>query len=142
VASRVEISLATASEHGAILALHREAGWPGTHVDGEVWAARDAGDVVGSVQVIELAPRLMLIDAAVVRADSRGRGIGTAMVTAVLATQEALWWLECRAERIAFYERLGFAVERDAAVAAIVTARVGVNPKRRQFFLRRSTVSP
>jgi GNAT superfamily N-acetyltransferase len=142
VLSRVEISRATPSEHRAILALHREAGWPGTHVDGDVWAARVAGEVVGSVQVIEIAPRLMLIDAAVVQARSRGRGIGTAMVTAVLATQEALWWLECRAERIAFYERLGFSAEHDAPVPAIVRARVGVNSARRQFFLRQSTISP
>jgi GNAT superfamily N-acetyltransferase len=142
VASRVAISRATASEHEAILVLHREAGWPGTHVDGEVWVAREAGDVVGSVQLIELAPRLTLVDVAVVRADSRRRGIGTAMVTAVLGSREALWWLECRAERIAFYERLGFSVESDDAVPAIVTARVGGNTARRQFFLRRSTVSP
>ena len=74
-----------------------------------------------------------------VRADARGRGIGEVLIRSVLATREAWWWLECRAERIAFYERCGFAVQREEAVPAIVTARVGVNPARRQFFLQCST---
>lgn len=138
----VEISRARPSEHDAILALHREAGWPGTHVDGEVWAARESGAVVGSVQVITLSPGVTLIDAAVVRADARGRRIGADLIDTVLATRAGEWWLECREQRIAFYERLGFAVAHETAVPAIVAARVGVNPNRRQFFLSRSTVVP
>ena len=88
-------------EYAAILALHREAGWPGTHVDGEVWAVRAGGNLVGGVQLLELAPALILIDAAVVRAGARGRGIGAEAMRAVMATRQAEWWLECRQERIA-----------------------------------------
>ena len=136
----LEIALAAPDEHAAILALHREAGWPGTHVDGEVWAARAGGSVIASAQLIELAPALILVDALVVRGDARGRGIGAELLRTILATRAAEWWLECRAERIAFYERLGFEVAADPPSA--VTARVGANATRAQHFLRRSALSP
>jgi GNAT superfamily N-acetyltransferase len=131
----IEIARAAPSDHAAILVLHREAGWPGTHVDGDVWAARDGRGVVGSVQLLELAAGVVLIDAAVVRSDARGHGIGAELMRAVLATREAHWWLECREERIAFYQRLGFEVQPEAAVPALVRARVGKNETRSQFFL-------
>lgn len=137
MAARLEITLALPGDHAAILALHREAGWPGTHVEGEVWAVREDGEIAGGVQLLELAPGLVLIDAAVVRADARGRGIGTRMLQTVLATHTAHWWLECRDERIAFYERLGFAVVPTDCVPAVVVVRVGANEARRQFFLER-----
>ena len=135
---RIAISLAEPGDRAAILALHREAGWPGTHLDGEVWGrAHLADEVVGSAQLIELASGIVLVDAAVVRADARGRGIGTALLRTVLATREAEWWLECREERIAFYERLGFVVIDD--VPRLVAERVGSNAVRRQHFLRSCT---
>ena len=142
VGPSAEIAHALPGEHAAILALHREAGWPGTHLDGEVWTARAAGELIGSAQLIELAPGLILIDAAVVRADARGRGIGSEMVCALLATRTAEWWLECREERVAFYERLGFTIEPSSAVPSPVLARVGTNGARRQHFLRASLLSP
>jgi GNAT superfamily N-acetyltransferase len=135
----IEIAQAAPSDHEAILELHREAGWPGTHVDGEVWAAREGAEILGGVQLLELAPGTILIDAAVVRSTARGRGVGTDMLRRVLATREADWWLECREERIGFYLRLAFHVERDADVPGLVKARVGPNATRRQFFLQRST---
>jgi GNAT superfamily N-acetyltransferase len=135
VAEPLDVSHATRGEHAAILTLHREAGWPGKQVDGEVWAARQAGALLGSVLLIELAPALILIDAAVVRADARGRGIGEQMLRVVLATRSATWWLECREERISFYERLGFSVEPITSVPPEVTARMDANPMRPQHFL-------
>jgi GNAT superfamily N-acetyltransferase len=131
----IEIAHAEPHEYAAILAFHREAGWPGTHLDGEIWAAREGTVLAGSVQLVELAPSLILIDAAVVRADARGRGIGGEMMRAVLATRTAEWWLECRAERIAFYARLGFQVAPAMDVPALVSARVGPNAARPQNFL-------
>lgn len=135
VPSAIEIARAKPEEYAAILALHREAGWPGTHVDGEVWAVRAGGNLVGGVQLLELAPALILINAAVVRAGARGRGIGAEAMRAVMATRQAEWWLECRQERIAFYVRLGFQVAPSTSVPALVTARVGPNPARPQHFL-------
>jgi N-acetylglutamate synthase-like GNAT family acetyltransferase len=140
VSPPLEIALARPDEHSAILALHREAGWPGTHVDGEVWAVRASGRIIGSAQLIELAPALILVDAVVVAADARGRGIGAELVRALLAPRAAEWWLECRAERIAFYERLGFKLAADPHPA--VTERVRANTARQQHFLRLSTLTP
>ena len=100
---------------------------------------REAGELIGSAQLLELAPGLVLIDAAVVRADARGRGIGTQMLRTILATRTADWWLECREERIAFYERLNFSVVPPSTVPTAVASRVGPNPTRPQFFLKRTT---
>ena len=83
---------------------------------------------------------MILIDAAVVCAPALAvAGSGPSWSRTVLATRAGEWWLECREQRVAFYERLGFAVVRADAVPAIVAARVGANPDRRQCFLRRST---
>ena len=111
----------------------------GTQVDGEIWAVREAGRLIGSVQLLDLAPGLILIDAAVVRANARGRGIGTQMLRTILATRSAEWWLECREERIAFYERLNFSVVLPSTVPTSVASRVGTNPVRAQFFLKGKT---
>jgi N-acetylglutamate synthase-like GNAT family acetyltransferase len=135
-----EIAHAEQHESEAILALHREAGWPGTHVAGEVWVAREAGQVVGSAQLIELEPALVLVDAVVVRANARNRGIGAELMRTVLTRRAAHWWLECRSERVAFYQRLGFAVVNEAEVPSVVKARVGSNHVRPQFFLHGSTI--
>jgi GNAT superfamily N-acetyltransferase len=135
----LEIGLARLGEHAAILALHREAGWPGTHVDGEVWTVHAGDRLVASAQLVELAPPLILVDAVVVAAGERGRGIGTELMRAALATRAAEWWLECRAERMAFYERLGF--ELAEAPPAAVAARVGTSATRKQHYLRLSTLS-
>jgi GNAT superfamily N-acetyltransferase len=136
----LEIALAGPDEHAAILALHREAGWPGTHVDGEVWVARARGRVLASAQLIELAPALILVDALVVAAAARGRGIGAELMRTILPTRAAEWWLECRAERMGFYERLGFQLAEEPPAA--VSARVGPNAVRAQHFLLLSTLSP
>jgi predicted N-acetyltransferase YhbS len=138
----LEIAPAEPAELEPILALHREAGWPGTHLEGAVWAAREGGFLVGSAQLVELAPALLLIDAVVVRTGARGRGIGAELVRTVLATRAAQWWLECRLERVAFYQRLGFALVDEPAVPALVRARVGGNRERPQRFLCLATSGP
>ena len=43
---------------------------------------------------------------------------------------QAEWWLECREERIAFYERLGFGVVCGRPSASSVASRVGTNAAR------------
>jgi N-acetylglutamate synthase-like GNAT family acetyltransferase len=137
----LEIAPAQQHEIEAILALHHEAGWPVTHVDGEVWVAREAGQLVGSAQFIELGPALILVDAVVVHTDARNRGIGAELVRKALARRAAHWWLECRRERVAFYERLGFSLVDEIEVPPLIKRRIGSNPSRRQHFLHRSTLS-
>ena len=135
----IQVAPATREEHEEILALHREAGWPDTHLEGEVWVLRDLGGLVGSIQLIELVSGLILIGAIVVRSDARGRGLGSEMARCVLTTRTAEWWLECREQRMAFYGRLGFAVVAAAEVNELVRERVGPNSAREQNFMRRST---
>ena len=137
----LEIAVAKPEAYESILELHREAGWPGTHVDGEVWAAYEAGQLVGSAQFIELEPALVLVDAIVVRASARDQGTGAELMRTMLATRPADWWLECRLERVPFYQRLDFRLVDEAEVPAIVKARVGGNPSRPQHFLLRSTIA-
>jgi ribosomal protein S18 acetylase RimI-like enzyme len=140
--STLEIAPAGPQAHESILALHGEAGWPGTHVDGEVWAAREARQLVGSIQLVALGPALVLVDAVVVRANARNQGIGAELMRTVMATRAAHWWLECRLERVAFYQRLGFVLVNESEVPAIVKARVGGNRARQQRFLYASTIVP
>ena len=135
----IQVAPATREEHEEILALHREAGWPDTHLEGEVWVLRDLGGLAGSIQLIELVSGLILIGAIVVRSDARGRGLGSEIARFVLATRTAEWWLECREQRMAFYGRLGFAVVATAEVNEVVRERVGPNSAREQNFMRRST---
>ena len=107
---QLEVSPANRSDYETILALHHEAGWIPSRVEGEIWVAWHQRELVGSIQFEEVEPDLLFVRAMVVREASRGRGIGTRMFTEVMATRDADWWLECREERICFYARLGFNV--------------------------------
>ena len=48
--AELRIALAPESAYEAILALHHEAGWNPSRVDGEVWGAWEHGELVGSIQ--------------------------------------------------------------------------------------------
>ena len=134
-----KISRAAVADHDAILELHHEAGWAQSRVDGEVWVARADGELVGSLQFEELPSGYLFIRAMVVRADSRGRGIGGEMLEEVLGTRHADWWLECRDERIPFYSRHGFQVVEERAMPAAVRELVRPRTDRRQNFVHRQT---
>src|SRR5207245_9925083 len=66
-------STTSRSDYDAILALHHEAGWLRSRVDGEVWAAWEERELVGSLQFEKLTSDLRFVRAMVVREDSRGR---------------------------------------------------------------------
>ncbi|MBA3735411.1 MAG: GNAT family N-acetyltransferase [Actinobacteria bacterium] len=134
-----EISRAAVVDHDAILELHHEAGWAQSRVDGEVWVARENGELVGSLQFEELPCGLLFIRAMVVRADSRGRGIGGRMLDEILETRLSDWWLECRDERIPFYSKHGFHVVQEQVIPAAVRELVRPRTDRRQNFMHRET---
>jgi GNAT superfamily N-acetyltransferase len=136
---RSDISRAAAGDHDAILGLHHEAGWAQSRVDGEVWAAWEDGELVGSLQFEELPSGLLFIRAMVVREDSRGRGIGGRMLEETLETRAADWWLECRDERIAFYTRHAFQLVEEQSMPASVRELVRPRTDRRQNFMHRET---
>jgi N-acetylglutamate synthase-like GNAT family acetyltransferase len=134
---QIHVSRANKNDYEKILALHHEAGWIPSGVDGEVWAAWRQRELVGSVQFDEVGPGLLFVKAMVVREDSRGRGIGARMFTAVMGTREGDWWLECRKERIHFYSRLGFWLVDQSSVPVSVRHLVRPRTDREQFFMHR-----
>ncbi len=100
---------AGAEAHPAVLALHHEYGWMDEAVSGgELWVARDGDQIVGAVELLAVDPARIVVAVAIVGQSRRGRGIGSELMGEVLASRDAEWWTECRSERIAFYERLGF----------------------------------
>jgi len=112
-------------------------------VDGEVWAAWEGVELVGSVQFEQVGgPELLFVRAMVVREDARGRGIGATMFTHVLNTRAATWWLECRTERVAFYGRLGFRAVDEHDIPQRIRALVRRRTDRRQNFMTRTVASP
>lgn len=135
----MEITLASRSDYDAILALHHEAGWVRSRVDGEVWAAWEERELVGSLQFEKVTSDLLFVRAMVVREDSRGRGIGAQMFSDVMKTRDADWWLECRDERVAFYSRLGFEVSDQDGIPASVRALVRPRTDRRENFMHKRT---
>ena len=112
-------------------------------MDGEVWAAWEGAELVGSVQFEQVGgPDLLFVRAMVVREDARGRGIGAKMFMHVLSTRAATWWLECRSERVAFYGRLGFHAVDDDDVPPRIRELVRGRTDRRQNFMTRAVASP
>ena len=77
---------------------------------GEVWVARDDGEVVGVVHVVQAEPGTSYVETALVTADRRGAGIGADLLRTVHAAHPGGFVLACHDNRIAFYERLGYEV--------------------------------
>ncbi|MDX6407662.1 MAG: Acetyltransferase domain [Gaiellaceae bacterium] len=134
------VSRAEKSDYEAILALHHDAGWVPSRVEGEVWGAWEGRELVGSVQFEEVGKDFLFVRAMVVRRDSRNRGIGAQMFREVMATRDAEWWLECRQERIRFYSRLGFVVVEQRNIPAAVRQLVRARTDREQFFMQKPRV--
>lgn len=75
--------------------------------EGKAFIARD-GKVIGCVRVVEVEPQTVVVDSVYVQEDRRGNGIGTQVMQAAMNSQGGTLFLCCHADRIAFYERLGF----------------------------------
>jgi len=83
-------------------------------------------------------PEILFVRAMVVREDLRGGGVGAAMLTRVVATRVAEWWLECRTERIDFYARHGFALVAPEDLPTAIRSLVRPRSDRPQNFMVRS----
>jgi N-acetylglutamate synthase-like GNAT family acetyltransferase len=137
--AELAIALSPKNDYDAILALHRQAGWNLSRVDGEVWGAWEDGELVGSVQFEEVGSAdVLFVRAMVVREDARGRGIGARMFTHVMGTRAAAWWLESRSERVAFYNRLGFRVIDEEDIPPSIRELVRRRIDRQQNFMTRT----
>src|SRR6476646_4718989 len=125
-----------------IVAVYADAGWcHGGPEPGFSIVARFAGEVVGVIRLVDFDPPDVLVGGIAVLAARRGRGIGTDLMREAMAVKAGTWWLECRHERIAFYERLGFAVVAESVVPVGMRTWIGLNAARPQYFMSR-TVAP
>jgi ElaA protein len=82
------------------------------------WVARDEGEdgrVVGTARVVEKPDGAWKIGRVAVAASHRGKGVGAAIMRAILADARAEGapgaLLESQTHAMGFYERLGFAAE-------------------------------
>jgi amino-acid N-acetyltransferase len=76
--------------------------------------AEEAGEVVGCAALSALGPGLAEVRSLAVRGDRAGRGIGHALVAALLEQAEGAGYAEVLAltRRVSFFEALGFTVTR------------------------------
>jgi N-acetylglutamate synthase-like GNAT family acetyltransferase len=77
--------------------------------EGKAFIARD-GKVIGCVRVVEVEPQTVVVDSVYVDEERRGNGIGSQVMQAAMNSQGGKLFLCCHADRIAFYERLGFSL--------------------------------
>lgn len=119
----------------------REAGQGGLPV---TFVAIDAGDAVGGVGIVrlpeelpELAERGPWVVGTIVRADRRGQGIGSALMTRLMrwATEAGLsqLWVATGGPAIDFYRRCGFTLSEVVHLSngdrpALLTARLPTRP--------------
>jgi predicted N-acetyltransferase YhbS len=103
------ITRATRHDHDDIRALLATNEWAEDFEPkrGKAYIARD-GAVIGHVQLVEVEPQVVVIDQVLVLEDRRGKGVGTQLMQAAMNSHGGKLYLCCHAERIPFYERLGF----------------------------------
>jgi predicted N-acetyltransferase YhbS len=105
----VEFGLAVPRDRPAVEAVLRSNHWDLDELgEGEIFVARDDGEVVGVVHGADVAPEAFYIAAVVVKEDRRGRGVGSELMRAVMAERPGRFFLACHDNRVAFYERLGY----------------------------------
>ena len=107
----IEFGPEAAGERPAVAALMATNSWEDDRLDfGEVWVARDDGEVIGVVHGVPVEPGTYYVESALLREDRRGAGIGADLFRALHATHSGEVILACHDNRIPFYERLGYEV--------------------------------
>jgi len=105
-----QVRPARAEEQATLRRLVTEARLDPTNLHWQNFLLAEAnGEVVGCVQ-IRPYPGLRELGSMVVRRDYRKRGVGGALMQALLAQSAPPLFLECPAYRVSFYERFGFRV--------------------------------
>ena len=100
---------ATGEDRPGIEILLRANDWDVKDPDeGEAFVARDGGEVIDLVRVIEVAPKTFVIDDVLVKEDHRGHGVGGELMQEAMSGRDGELYLVCHDQRIPFYNRLGF----------------------------------
>jgi GNAT superfamily N-acetyltransferase len=82
--------------------------WEDPHLaEGVSFVARE-GAIVGALCLIELEPQTLVIEDVLVAPERRGKGLGTQLMQAAMNSRGGALFLGCHAERLPFYNRLGF----------------------------------
>ncbi|HEX2241594.1 MAG TPA: GNAT family N-acetyltransferase [Actinomycetota bacterium] len=103
------ITRATRHDKEDVQKLLESYGWSEVDLNrGVAFIARD-GEVIGCVRLIEVAPQQLVVDDVLVADGRRGQGIGADLMRAAMNSRGGTLYLCCHPERVAFYERLGFA---------------------------------
>ncbi len=119
----MEFRLASGTEAERGRELIAALGWNQDDVGaGDPFVAMDDGIVVGSLRLLDAGERTTYVADVVVREDLRGGGIGSQMMRAAMATRAGDFYLVCHDERVAFYQRLGYADVAKAELPAEVVA--------------------
>jgi N-acetylglutamate synthase-like GNAT family acetyltransferase len=82
--------------------------WEDPHLDAGVSFVAREGAIVGALSLIELEPQTVVIEDVLVQPDRRGRGVGSQLLQAAMNSRGGTMFLCCHAERLPFYNRLGF----------------------------------
>jgi hypothetical protein len=119
------IERARALDYEAIVELYREANWLAPDQSGEFWVARRGNSPIAVASIVDAPAGYAYLDAIVVTQRFRSSRVGTHLITKILPTRRAGWWLECRHELVPFYTPHAFLVAPDEQVPGWVRQRVG-----------------
>jgi len=119
----VECEPASPSEREEGCALILALGWNINRIQlGDPFVAKDGDEVVGFLRLEDGEPDGTYVADVVVREDVRGRGIGSELMRVAMAACSGPFFLSCHSERMAFYERLGFAETAKGGIPPAVAA--------------------
>jgi len=103
------ITRATRHDTADIAAFLSGQGWGEADLrKGVTFFARD-GSVVGCIRLIEVEPRIVVVDDMVVDGARRREGIGSSLMQAAMNSRGGTLYLCCHEENLPFYATLGFA---------------------------------
>jgi N-acetylglutamate synthase-like GNAT family acetyltransferase len=102
------ITRATRHDRDDVTELLAQQGWHDSDLtQGTTFIARD-GLIAGCVRLIEVEPRVVIVDDMLVREDRRRQGFGSQLMRAAMNSRGGTLYLSCHDDTVAFYERFGF----------------------------------
>jgi N-acetylglutamate synthase-like GNAT family acetyltransferase len=82
--------------------------WDDPHLSAGVSFVAREGAIAGALTLIEIEPQTVIVEDVLVTPDRRGNGLGTQLMQTAMNSRGGTMFLCCHAERLPFYQRLGF----------------------------------